>query len=237
MPKKSNSNYSSKFDTDAPFYGMVLDEEQKHFRDSILDKDTIIVLANARAGTGKTTIALGTANLLVQSGRYDGIVYIVSPSADQKQGYLPGSIDQKSEPYFSPLYQAMVKCNINPNTALYNIQNQKNGTSYIECITHTYLRGTNFENKVVIIDEAANYYLDELKKVLTRIHDNCKVILIGHTGQVDLYKNQDRSGFRYYLDWFSKVSDDPRVSICTLHTNYRGWLSNYADDLQVTFDN
>ena len=43
--------------------------------------------------------------------------------------------------------------------------NEKNGTAYIKAITHTFLRGTNFENKVVIIDEAQNYYFDELKKV------------------------------------------------------------------------
>ena len=55
---------------------------------------------------------------------------------------------------------------------------QKNGTNYIDCITHTFERGVNYENKVVIIDEAQNYYLDELKKVLTRCHDNCKVIVI-----------------------------------------------------------
>ena len=221
---------------DEPFYGMILDEEQQYFRDKIWDKDTLIVIADARAGTGKTTIAVGTANLLVHYGRYDGIVYIASPTMEQKQGYLPGTIEDKSEPYFDPLYEAMIRCNINRNKSMVsNITSQKNGTAFIECITHTFLRGTNFENKVIIIDEAANYYTDELKKVLTRIHDSCKTILIGHTGQVDLYKNRDRSGFKYYLDHFSKVLDDPRVAICTLSKNYRGWLSNYSDELIVEY--
>ena len=60
---------------DHPFYGLQLDEEQKSFRDVIWSSDKLIVFCNARAGTGKTTIAAATANLLVQYGKYDGIVY------------------------------------------------------------------------------------------------------------------------------------------------------------------
>lgn len=230
--KKCNSNQF--LIGDELFYGKTLDEDQKNFRDKILDDETIIVIADAKAGTGKTTIATGAANLLVLNGKYDGIVYIASPTQEQKQGYLPGTIVEKSDPYFDPFYEALKECNINKNTALSsNVMNQKNGTSYIECITHTFLRGTNFKNKVIIIDEASNYYLDELRKVLTRIHDDCKVILIGHTGQVDLYKNKERSGFQYYLDHFSKKLSDPRVSICNLTKNYRGWLSTYSDEIDV----
>ena len=58
------------------------------------------------------------------------------------------------------------------------------------------------ENKVVIVDESQNFYFDELMKVLTRIHDNCKVIVIGHDGQNDLINNPERSGFVPYLKWF-----------------------------------
>ena len=62
-----------------PFYGLELDEEQQKFRDAIWSKDKPIVFCNAKAGTGKTTIATGVANLLVKYGRYNGIVYISSP--------------------------------------------------------------------------------------------------------------------------------------------------------------
>ena len=73
------------------------------------------------------------------------------------------------------------------------------------------------------------YYTDELQKTLTRIKDNCKIIIIGHTGQIDLYKNRENSGFDKYLEHFKKVENDPRVKICKLVKNYRGWFSNYAD--------
>ena len=213
-----------------PFFGFKLDEEQVKFRDAIWNKDNLIVFCNARAGTGKTTIATATAELLVKYGLYKGIVYIASPTQEQKQGYLKGTIEEKSEPYFEPFYQALEKIGVNLNTATYaDIMNEKNGTAYIECMTHTFLRGCNFENKVIILDEAQNYYTDELKKVLTRIHDNCKVVVIGHSGQIDLYNNPQNSGFVRYLNHFSK---DDRCAVCQLTHNYRGWISNFADELE-----
>ena len=213
-----------------PFYGLTLDEDQARFRDAIWNPEKLIVFCDAKAGTGKTTIATGTADLLCQYGFYEGIVYIASPTQEQKQGYLAGSIEEKSEPYFEPFYQALDKIGVNRNTAFFdNGINEKYQTAYIKCMTHTFLRGTNFENKVVIIDEAQNFYFDELMKVLTRIHDSCKVIVIGHRGQIDLYKNPERSGFSRYLDWFS---DDDRCAVCELRTNYRGWISQHADNLR-----
>lgn len=213
-----------------PFYGLELDEEQQKFRDAIWSKDTPIVFCNAKAGTGKTTIATGVANLLVKYGRYNGIVYISSPCQEEKQGYLKGSLEEKSQPYAEAFYDALEKIGVNINVATYDdIMNEKNGTAYIKAITHTFLRGTNFENKVVIIDETQNYYFDELKKVLTRMHDNCKVIVIGHSQQCDLFHNPERSGFVKYLNHFSK---DERCAVCSLTKNYRGWISNMADELE-----
>ena len=100
-----------------PFYGLKLDKEQTLFRDAIWNKDKLIIFCNAKAGTGKTTIATATANLLVKYGLYNGIVFIASPTMEQKQGYLKGTIEEKSEPYFEPFYQALTKIGVNINTA------------------------------------------------------------------------------------------------------------------------
>lgn len=218
-----------KYEELSTFCGFILDEDQIKFRDAIMDTNKLIIFCNARAGTGKTTIATACANLLCNLNLYEGIVYIAAPTQEQKQGYLKGSIEEKSEPYFIPFYEALEEIGVNLNTALSNdIMNRKKGTAYIECVTHTYLRGTNLSKKVVIIDEAQNYYQDELKKVLTRIHDDCKVIVIGHSGQIDLYKNPERSGFVSYLNWFKR---DHRTSVCELSVNHRGWISTHADEL------
>lgn len=212
------------------FYGFTLDEQQKQFVSAILNPSKTIVFCNAVAGTGKTTLAIGAGNLLVKDTRneLDGIVYIVSPYGEQKQGYLPGSVTEKSEVYFEPAYQALLSCNMNPFTDVCgeSMTSKKKGTGYVKLLTHTFLRGVNLENKVVILDEAQNFTTEELKKVLTRIHDTCKVIVVGHTGQIDI---SSKSGFARYIQHFSTAE---RCEVCELTTNHRGWLSSYADALE-----
>ncbi len=212
------------------FYGMMLDEEQMAFVEAIKDKGKTIVFCNAKAGTGKTTLAMGAANILVQDKRneLDGIVYIVSPYGEQKQGYLPGSITEKSEVYYEPAYQAMIEVGMNPNTCVCSdsMTARKRGESYVKMLTHTYLRGTNLQKKVVILDESQNYTVADLKKVLTRCHDSCKVIVIGHTGQIDI---RSGSGFARYLEHFK---GQEKCAVCELTTNHRGWLSTFADELE-----
>ena len=212
------------------FYDMILDEEQVAFVEAIKDKTKIVVFCNAKAGTGKTTLAMGAANVLYQDKRngYDGILYIVSPYGEGKQGYLPGSITEKSEVYYEPAYQAMIEVGMNPNTDVCgeSMTAKKRGDGFVKMLTHTYLRGPNIENKIVILDESQNYTAAELKKVLTRCHDNCKVIVIGHTGQIDI---RGGSGFARYLEHFQ---GQEKCAVCKLTTNHRGWLSTYADELE-----
>lgn len=216
--------------TEHPFYGLQLDEEQIKFRDAIWNPDNLIVFANSKAGTGKTLIAVATANLLVQYGLYDGIVYVVSPVQEEKSGFLPGDADSKTRVYTAPLYDALSKLDINPFTAVNqeSIMNQKDGTGYIDCVSHLWLRGCNLENKIVICEESQNFYQDELKKVLTRISDTSKTIVIGHSGQCDLYHNPERSGFTPYIEHFR---NEPYAEICNLTINHRGKVSTHADEL------
>lgn len=219
--------------TERPFYGLNLDEEQKLFRDAIWNDMIRIVFCNSKAGSGKTTIALGVANLLVQYGLYSGIDYIFAPVQEYKQGFIPGTVEEKSAPYKMPLYSTLVALGINPFVALEteDMESRKKGTGYIRFMPHTYLRGCTFDNRVVILDESENFYASEIKKTLTRVKDNCKVVVIGHTGQCDLYKNPNNSGFQRAISLFQS-QHDPRVAICTLSKNYRGWVSSIADEIE-----
>ncbi len=217
------------------FYGFQLDDDQIYFRDCIWDETKRIVWVNAKAGSGKTLISFATANLLYKKGLYDGIIYIVSPYGEAKQGFLPGDITEKSEVYFEPLYQAIAKCNLFPDKVLYKealmAQNKETGdTGYVKCLTHTYLRGTNFENKVVIVDEAQNVGFADLKKILTRVNDNCKVIVIGHNLQKDI--DDPKDAFVQYMHFFESL-DSEKVAICKLTKNYRGWISSMADSFEL----
>ena len=231
---KSNNEIPKTLDNHI-FYGLNLDEYQRKFRDAIWNPEKIAVICNSRAGTGKSLIALATANLLYHYGLYNGIVYIVSPVMEQRQGFLPGNETDKNAPYMPPLVAALLSIGLDPSKVIddeNNIMALKRGDAYIKFTADTFLRGTNFENKVVIIEEAQNFYADLLKKTLTRIHDNCKVIIIGHDKQCDLVKKPERSGFTRYLEAF-KEDNDPRVEICELKKNYRGWFSTFCDDVNI----
>lgn len=226
-PAKNPPNPPKEIDPDI-FYGIKLDCEQADFANAIWSKDNDIIFCNAKAGTGKTTIATGVANMLVKFGVFSEIMYIMSPYGEKKQGWLPGDIEQKSSVYFEPFYQALINCNVNPYSAVTtDIENKKNGTAYITCITDTFLRGQNLNNAVVIIDEAQNFTVPQLKKVLTRIGDKTKVVVIGHTEQCDLDK-PSLSGFQKYINHFC---GEQRCSVCSLTHNHRGWISRHADEL------
>ena len=216
-----------------PFYGLTLDPDQEVFRDAIWDPSKKIIVCEAKSGSGKSTISLGTANLLVQYGFYNGIVYIMSPTMEQRLGYLPGSLEEKAAPYMQALCDACYTLGIDPNQAIISEENSqalKEGKAFIQFITDTFMRGINIENKVVIVDECQNFYFDLLKKTLTRIHDSCKLIIIGQKTQCDLVHKPEKSGFGVYIDAFEKANDS-RIQICKLNTNHRGWISNFCDDI------
>lgn len=195
-----------------------------------VDNPEHLYLTNDYIVTHNTLIAVATANLLVQYGLYDGIVYVVSPVQEEKSGFLPGDADSKTKVYTAPLYDALVKLNINPFTAVNqeSIMNQKDGAGYIDCVSHLWLRGCNLERKIVVVEESQNFYTDELKKVLTRISDTSKTIVIGHSGQCDLYHYSERSGFEPYIEHFK---NEPYAQICNLTINHRGKVSTHADEL------
>lgn len=215
------------------FYGLQLDEDQKRFRDAIWDDNIDIVFVDAKAGSGKTTIAVATAVMAIKYHKYGEMFYIMNSVGDA-QGFLPGTISEKSSVWFEPLYQALIEAGENPDQVIRNttMTGQKNGMAYVTAITTTYTRGINLGNRengaVLIIDEAQNYDEFTLRKILTRACKGTKVIVIGHQLQCDLLGGR-RSGFAPCMEHFRKTND-PRVAFCTLNTNHRSWVANVADE-------
>lgn len=226
---------------DENFYGLELDEEQKIFRDAIWNPDIDIVFCNAKAGTGKSVVSLGTANLLVQYKLFDNIIWLINPTQEQAIGYRPGTTEEKILPYMGPLYDAAVSLGINPYTDIdvcTDDYGQKK-TGYIECLTPIFLRGRNIpcsskEKTILICDECQNMYIDQIQTVLTRVNCGAKVIMIGHTGQCDLFHNPERSGFAPFIELFK---NKPRAQICALTKNHRSWISQHADTINEFLNN
>lgn len=219
---------------DHPFYGFSLDEEQQKFRDAIWNPDIDIVFVNAKAGTGKSLVALGTANLLVKYGLFDNIVWLINPTQEQIIGYRPGTTEEKILPYAAPLYDAAVALGINPyDIDICTDDYAQKKTGYIECTTPIFLRGRNIpcsssEKTVLICDEAQNFHIDQLQTVLTRVNGGAKVIVVGHTGQCDLRHSSERSGLAPFIRLFK---DEPRCAVCELTNNHRSWISRHADTI------
>ena len=212
-----------------PFFGIRLDEYQRKLADAVWSRQKKIFLVNSIAGSGKTLVSTALGVLMVKYGMFERVVYVTFPGIYEKtQGFLPGDLIQKSEPYFQPLYDALLTINELPdhvcNTSTTAVEN---GTAFIECAVSTYMRGINLKNSFVIIDEAENADLSTLAKVLSRIDDNSIALVIGHSGQCDMY-DKTQSGFAACIDYQVKHNPDiaEEFKLCV---NHRGKISEYAD--------
>lgn len=206
------------------FFGLALNDGQKAMKDAIMSPDVQVVLCDAVSGAGKTLMAVACARMLQAYHGYDGVVYVFSANQEQALGYRPGTTEEKIDDYLQPLEDALVKMNEEPNKAIANTDTIKLGTAWIDAKPSTFLRGVNFNNKVVIVDECQNFTVPEIKKVVSRADSASKIILIGSNEQVDIDVN--KSCFRSliaYLKQFDKVVE------CKLTQSYRSWLCEVID--------
>lgn len=133
------------------------------------------------AGTGKSFIALGRGLKEVEKGLYNEVLIIRSAVPGRDIGFMPGNKKEKMEVYEGPYIRICSK--LYGRGDAYSVLKQK-GIIHFE--SSSFLRGETFENSVVIIDEAQNMSYQELYTILTRVGENCKVIICGDTLQDDL---------------------------------------------------
>lgn len=209
------------------FFGLTLNEGQQVFRDAIMSEDKQVIIANAVAGSGKTLIAVACARMLQAYHGYDGVVYVFSANQEQALGYRPGTTEEKVEEYTVPLQDALIKLNEDPAKAIETSENIKFGSSWIAAKPSTFLRGTNFNHKVLIVDEVQNFTIPEIKKVISRADDKSKIILIGCSAQIDIDPN--KSCFTRLIDYLSQYDF---VQSCELPISYRGRLCEIIDNFK-----
>jgi len=212
------------------FYGLELDGEQAEFKEAMFSNEYDIVFCNAKAGTGKTLLSVACANILINKDKkYNKMYYLSIPVQEQALGFLPGTIEEKTSAYHQPLHDALIKINIEPHKAIIpeSFKGKKSNDGWVEATTHVFLRGCNLDECIIVIEEAQNATTDQLKKMLTRVNPTCKVIVIGHSGQIDL-RNKKDSGFTKYLEHFKEKE---KCKICELTTNYRSWIAQWADGI------
>jgi phosphate starvation-inducible PhoH-like protein len=152
---------------------------QAEYLDAIKSND--IIFGVGSAGTGKTFVAASYAAGELFHRRIQKII-LTRPNIETGRGlgFLPGELEQKYAPYLEPFDHVFQKC-LGKGFYEYAIKHRD-----IEPKPIGFMRGANFDNVIVLVDEAQNLTKTELKMLLSRIGKNCKIILSGDPDQRDI---------------------------------------------------
>ncbi len=152
---------------------------QKKYIESI--RNNMITFGIGPAGTGKTYLGVCMAIEAFKKGDVERIV-LTRPAieAGEKLGYLPGDLQSKIDPYLRPLYDAIYQI-MGAESFQTNVEK-----GLIEVAPLAYMRGRTLDNAFIILDEAQNTTIPQMKMFLTRIGFNSKVIVTGDDTQKDL---------------------------------------------------
>ncbi|MGH7730975.1 MAG: PhoH family protein [Candidatus Eiseniibacteriota bacterium] len=147
-----------------------------------------VVFAIGPAGTGKTYLAVASAVQALRQKRVDRIV-LVRPAveAGENLGFLPGDMQEKVDPYLRPMYDALA------DLMSYDKMRRYVELGVIEIAPLAFMRGRTLHNSYVILDEAQNTTVRQMKMFLTRMGVHSRAVITGDITQIDL-KDPDSSG-------------------------------------------
>ncbi|MBN2860634.1 MAG: PhoH family protein [Sphaerochaetaceae bacterium] len=160
------------------------------------------------AGTGKTFLAIAYGLKEVLSGRKQKII-LTRPvvEAGENLGFLPGDLNQKLSPYLLPIYDAMEFLVSRP------VLKRLEESGAIESAPLAYMRGRSFNNAFVLLDEAQNTTMQQMKMFLTRLGEHSKAVVTGDITQIDL-PGPERSGLVHARSILHTVSDIGFIEFC-----------------------
>jgi phosphate starvation-inducible PhoH-like protein len=186
-----------------------LNPEQKEAKNSILH-NTVTVL-KGKAGSGKSLLAAHTALDLLFTKEIEKII-ITRPTvvAGQDIGFLPGGIDDKLAPFTAPIYENMHRLYDKEKIEKCVVDGQ------IEIVPIAFMRGRNFTDCLVVVDEAQNLTDNQTELILTRICNGSKVIFCGDSAQIDL-KTKKESGFDFMCKHMVGIASFEVISLMKNH--------------------
>ena len=174
---------------------------QKKFLATLLDPTVKIFFVSGPAGSSKTYMSLyGCLRLLAEDAGKE-LLYVrsIAESADKGLGSLPGDITDKFDPFLMPLYDKLDEIIFEGDTAFLKQEGR------ISAVPINFLRGANWNQKLIVADEAQNFTFKELTTLITRIGENSKLIICGDFMQSDI---NGKTGFGEMFDLFA---DDDSV--------------------------
>ena len=190
-------------------FSITLSEEQKLAKAEILNHPYNFIIG--KAGSGKTLLAVQVALDMFFKRNVNQIIITRPTVSNEDNGYLPGSLDEKMEPWLVPIRSNMRKVYNKPNI-LEKMENDDN----IELVSLSHFRGRTFENACVIVDEFQNLTKQQLGMVLSRLGKGSTMILTGDPQQIDLKFNNDSA-----IHDVPKVKESTFVYAVTLQDNHR----------------
>jgi phosphate starvation-inducible protein PhoH and related proteins len=174
-------------------------KNQQHYLELIKTKD--LTIGVGPAGTGKTYLAVACAVEALENDLVDRLI-LVRPAveAGERLGFLPGDLAQKIDPYLRPMYDALFEMMGQEKVAKLVERNA------IEIAPLAYMRGRTLNDSFIILDEAQNTTIDQMKMFLTRIGFGSKAVITGDITQVDLPREKT-SGLRHALKILKDIDD------------------------------
>ena len=160
-------------------FEITLSDEQKEAKSKILGHPYNFVLG--KAGSGKTLLAVQIGLDMFFQRKINQIIITRPTVSNEDNGYLPGSLNEKMEPWLVPIRSNMRKV-YNKPAILEKMENDEN----IELVSLSHFRGRTFENAIVIVDEFQNLTKQQLSMVLGRLGKGSTMILCGDPQQIDL---------------------------------------------------
>jgi len=169
---------------------------QQKFMEMAMDKSTKLMFVSGPAGTSKTYLSVLVALLLLNEKRVSDLIYIRSAveSSDSKLGFLPGEADDKMAPYIQPLLDKLME--LLPKGDIDRLMKENR----ITAVPVGFLRGLNWNAKVIIADESQNLTEKELTTLITRIGEFSKVFILGDPDQSDI---GNKTGFVKLMNKFN----------------------------------
>lgn len=183
-------------------------QNQIDFLKRTLDDQTKLMFLSGPAGTAKTYMAVYSAlQVMMDSGLEKDILYVrsIAESSQKSLGSLPGSIDEKFGVFAGPFYDKMDEMLQTSDIKMLRDKNQ------FQCIPVNFVRGSNWNDAIVIIDEAQNFTYSELMTVLTRIGEDSKILICGDGTQSDIRD----SGFEKIFNTFDDEESIENGIVCT----------------------
>ena len=177
-------------------------KSQKDLINLINEKE--IVIAAGPAGVGKSYITIARAIELLRSNKNTFSKIIISTpavEAEEKQGFLPGDIREKMDPYLASSLDIFDKLIGKSN----RLKLEELGILELQALA--YIRGKSIDNSILIMEEAQNMSPNQMKTLLTRIGDNSKFIISGDLDQSDRYRNATQSGLYDALQKHKNISE------------------------------